>query len=126
LYSANGFYKNKYGIVQTLQYNTNKNKAIVPPMKWLDSIAPKKPIVSATNTTAATMQLQLKHTSIDANCFVIYKFAKNEKVDIADASKIEAITNTAMYNTKFSAIDFKYVVTSLDKIHNESDYVIVQ
>jgi uncharacterized lipoprotein YddW (UPF0748 family) len=126
LYSANGFYKNKYGIVQTLQYNTNKNKAIVPPMKWLDSIAPKKPTVIASNTNAASMQLQLKQNSIDANCYVIYKFAKNEKVDITDAGKIEAITNTSVYNTKNSAIDYKYVVTSLDKIHNESDYVIVQ
>jgi hypothetical protein len=94
-------------------------------MKWLDSIAPKKPTVIASNTNGTSMQLQLKQNSIDANCYVIYKFNKNEKVDIADASKIEAITNTNIYNTKNSAIDYKYVVTSLDKIHNESDYVIV-
>jgi uncharacterized lipoprotein YddW (UPF0748 family) len=126
LYSANGFYKNKYGIVQTMQYNINKNKAIVPPMKWLDSIAPKKPTVIIINNKAAVLQLQLKHNSADANCFVIYKFAKNEMVNIGDASKIESITNSANYTTAQNGFDYKYVVTSLDKIHNESEYVMVQ
>jgi uncharacterized lipoprotein YddW (UPF0748 family) len=126
LYSANGFYKNKYGIVQTLQYTTNATKAIVPPMKWLDSIAPQKPIVKTQKNGDGTWQLTLQQKSIDANYYVIYQFNKNEKIDIANAAKIEAIQNGNNYNTKQNGSMYKYVVTSLDKIHNESEYTIVE
>jgi uncharacterized lipoprotein YddW (UPF0748 family) len=126
LYSANGFYKNKYGIVQTLQYNTNAAKAIVPPMKWLDSIAPQKPIVKTQKNNDGFLQLSLTQKSIDANCFVIYKFDKNEKIDITNPQKIEAIQNGTNYITKQLASNYRYVVTSLDKIHNESDYTIAE
>jgi uncharacterized lipoprotein YddW (UPF0748 family) len=126
LYSANGFYKNKYGIVQTLQYHTNATKAIVPTMKWLDSIAPQKPIAKKSINADGTYLLTLQQKSIDANGYVIYKFDKNEKIDIANATKIEAIQGNHIYTTKQNGNAYKYVVTSLDKIHNESDYTIIE
>ena len=126
LYSANGFYKNKYGIVQTLQYNTNSSLAIVPPMKWLDNIAPAKPSYKKIKTASGVDALELKHNSADANCFVIYQFAKNEKIDIANAEKIEKITGENIYLLKNNWRDYKYVIASLDKIHNESEFVLIE
>jgi uncharacterized lipoprotein YddW (UPF0748 family) len=126
LYSANGFYKNKYGIVQTLQYNTNTSLAIVPPMKWLDNIAPAKPSYKKIKTASGVDALELKHNSADANCFVIYQFAKNEKIDIANAEKIEKITGENIYLLKNNWRDYKYVIASLDKIHNESEFVLIE
>jgi hypothetical protein len=112
--------------VQTLQYTTNASKAIVPAMKWLDSIAPQKPTVNTQKIEDGTLQLSLQQKSIDATCFVIYRFDKTEKIDITNALKIEAIQNGKSYITKQSSTNYKYVVTSLDKIHNESDYTIAE
>jgi uncharacterized lipoprotein YddW (UPF0748 family) len=126
LYSANGFYKNKYGIAQTLQYTINKTKAIVPPMKWLDSIAPKKPIANLQRKANGEVTIQLKHNSADANCFVVYRFLKTEKIDITQADKIIAIQNNSLFSTIDFAQQYKFVITSLDQIHNESDFIKVE
>jgi uncharacterized lipoprotein YddW (UPF0748 family) len=126
LYSTNGFYKNKYNFCTTLQYATNATKAIVPPMKWLDSIAPKKPQAIWIRSAAGIVQFKMIHNSPDANCFVIYKFLKSEKIDIANPKNIVAIQSDAIFEPKENMQQYKFAVTSLDKIHNESEYFIIE
>ena len=57
--------------------------------------------------------------------YVVYRFAKDEKVELNRASKIVAITNDTFYNLPYSGgnIKYKYVVTALDRLHNESKAV---
>ena len=54
--------------------------------------------------------------------YVIYRFAKGERVDLSDPSHIVAITRDTYYNLHFSVEpgQYTYVVTALDRLHNES------
>ena len=53
---------------------------------------------------------------------MVYRFAKGEKVDIADASKIVKITSDTMYKLPYEdgKHAYTYVVTALDRVGNES------
>ena len=56
--------------------------------------------------------------------YVVYKFEKGDRVDIADPSKIVAVTTDEFYEIPASEIrpgeKVKYAVTSLDRMSNES------
>ena len=58
--------------------------------------------------------------------YVIYRFAKGEKVDIEDPSHIVAITRDNFYKLPYEdgKTKYKYVVTALDRLHNESKKVV--
>ena len=57
--------------------------------------------------------------------YVVYRFGDKERVNIDDASHIVAITRNNFY--KFPYKDgknkYRYVVTALDRLHNESKSV---
>ena len=57
-----------------------------------------------------------------ATQYVVYRFAKDEKINIDKASNIVAITNDTFYNLPYQGGKgkYKYVVTALDRLHNES------
>jgi uncharacterized lipoprotein YddW (UPF0748 family) len=125
MYSANGFYKNKNNVIGNLKNYCLQNKAIVPSMKWLDSIAPTLPIVKKTRNKEGEY-FELKHNSNDANCFVIYKFEKNEKIDIENATKIFSVQGDGIFYKPVGASQSVFVVTSLDRTKNESNYTIIE
>lgn len=58
----------------------------------------------------------------EARRYVIYRFAKGEKVNLADASKIVEITYDNYYRLPYDGgtKKYKYVVTTLDRVGNES------
>ena len=53
---------------------------------------------------------------------MIYRFAKGEKVNVDDASKIVAITDKPFYKLPYDdgKTKYTYVVTALNRIQNES------
>ena len=57
-----------------------------------------------------------------AEKFVVYRFAKGEKVNLDDASKIVTITDNFFYKLPYEdgKEKFTYVVTALNRIQNES------
>jgi uncharacterized lipoprotein YddW (UPF0748 family) len=124
-YSAVWLAKDKLGAVSAIKNNEFANIAIVPPMKWLDSIAPKKPIVKIKSGTD-NYALEVKASSPDTWAYVLYKFNKNEKINTADATKIEQTFFDTYCFTKLSFKDYKYVITAIDRVHNESEYVIIE
>ena len=64
----------------------------------------------------------LKSWDDEAVKYVVYRFAKGEKVDINDPSKIITITNDTFYKLPYEKGHEKwtYVVTALDRLQNES------
>ena len=54
--------------------------------------------------------------------FVVYRFGNKEKVNLNDPSKIVAITRNSYYKLPYEngKTKFRYVVTALDRLHNES------
>lgn len=54
--------------------------------------------------------------------YVVYRFAKGEKVDINDAAKIVAFTKSTFFPLIYEGgqVKYTYVVTAVDRLHNES------
>jgi len=54
--------------------------------------------------------------------YCIYRFEKKEKVNLNDPSKIVAVTRTCFYKLPYDLgkVKYRYVVTALDRLHNES------
>ncbi len=104
-----------------------RTQALPPTMPFIDGKAPKKPKSPKPIWTPDGYVLFWKAPKgkgwKDApHRYVVYRFAKGEKVDIKDASHIVATT----YNTYFplpyekGKESWTYVVTTLDRMSNES------
>ena len=54
--------------------------------------------------------------------YVVYRFKSGEKVNLQDASRIVKITRDTFYKLPYEdgKIKYRYVVTALDRLHNES------
>ena len=57
--------------------------------------------------------------------YVVYRFANKEDVDLDDPSHIVAITNVPFYKLPYEdgETKYRYVVTALDRMWNESKAV---
>lgn len=104
-----------------------KSKALPPYMPFLDNKAPKKPAKMGDAWTEDGLMLhwsapKAKKWGDEARRYVIYRFAKGEKVNLADASKIVEITYDTYYRLPYDGgtKKYKYVVTALDRVGNES------
>ena len=57
--------------------------------------------------------------------YVVYRFENKEEVDIDDATHIVAITRNTFYKLPYEdgKTKYRYVITALDRLHNESKSV---
>ena len=57
--------------------------------------------------------------------YVVYRFDRKEKVDLDDASHIVAVTRNNFYRLPYEdgKTKYQYVITALDRLHNESKSV---
>lgn len=101
--------------------------ALQPLMPWLDDEAPKKvshvkPVWTSDGYILFWTAPKAKTEMDMAHMYVVYRFEKGEKVNIEDESKIVAITSNTYYKLPYVNGDTKYtyVVTALDRLHNES------
>jgi fibronectin type 3 domain-containing protein len=64
----------------------------------------------------------VKNTSKEELQFAVYRFAANEKISINSSANLIAIVRGTNYtDTAVGKTSNKYVVTALDRLHNESD-----
>lgn len=101
--------------------------ALQPSMPWIDKKAPKKvkdlalvwtnegPMLFWTPPTA-------KKEMDRAVRYVVYRFARGEKVDIENPAHIVAITSATYLRLAYAGgnSQYTYVVTALDRLQNES------
>lgn len=101
--------------------------ALQPLMPFLDSEAPKrprkvKPIWTSDGYILFWTAPKAKRWGDEVRKFVVYRFGKGEKIDIDNPSKIVKITTDRHlilpYDTGTER--YTYVVTSLDRVGNES------
>ncbi len=126
-FSSKSITNNLLGIQDSLRTNLFKYPALVPVMKWLDSIPPS-PVtnLSAVKNSNGVLVTWNKPTVNPAKYFIIYRFEDSTQIDINDPRNILAITyndTTSYLDTKTIAANIQsvtYVVTSLDRIHNET------
>lgn len=104
-----------------------KYPALQPRMEFIDDKAPKKPRKLKALWTSDGYFLfwqapRGKKWSDVATKYVVYKYGAGEKINIEDASKIVAITSQTFIKLPYDngKTKYTYVVTSIDRMSNES------
>lgn len=127
LWYAKSVTQNPGGYETLLRTNYWRNPALPPLMPFLDHKAPKKPKKVKPVWTSDGYVLfwtapKQHHWGDVVSRYVVYRFAKGERIDINKTSNIVAITTDTHLILPY--IDGKekytYVVTALDRVGNES------
>ena len=110
-----------------LEKNYHRYPALIPTSPFMDDKAPEKikklKMTWTMQGPVLNWQAPKAKTEMDkAIQYVVYRFAKGEKVNLADASKIVTITrdNFILLPYEDGKVKYQYVVTALDRLHNES------
>ncbi|WP_460976918.1 glycoside hydrolase family 10 protein [Spirosoma knui] len=136
-FSAKSLRDNPLGIRDSLQTNFYRHTALVPTMPWLDSIPPLPPRDVKAAMTPEGIEL-FWHQPAEAqdgdgaNQYVIYRFeGRRPRMRLEDPRCIIArcmgeettrfVDKTADLKKKYT-----YVITALDRLHNESKEVVVK
>ena len=82
-----------------------------------------KPVWTSDGLVLFWQSPKAKHWGDQVNKYVVYRFAKNEKINLDDPNHIVAITNNTFLNLPYQdgKQKYTYVVTSLDRVGNESE-----
>lgn len=108
-----------------LEQNYHKYPSLNPTMNFIDSKAPKKPrkarIEVRENKIFVVWDAPKAKKEMDkAKKFVVYMFGPNEKIDLNDATKIKAVSHKQHFELVGNLKGHTVVITSLDRMHNES------
>ncbi|NDV66141.1 glycoside hydrolase family 10 protein [Bacteroides sp. 224] len=105
----------------------HKYPALMPVFEFMDDKAPGKvrklkPVWTEDGYILFWTAPKAKKEMDKAVQYVVYRFNKKEKVDMDDPSHIVAITRNTFYKLPYDdgKTKYQYVVTALDRIHNES------
>jgi uncharacterized lipoprotein YddW (UPF0748 family) len=125
-FSAKSIYKNYSGLLDSLK-EIYKYPALIPVMSWKDFNPPAPPenLTIIFNEDKLNLKWDLPIRQEEISYFVIYKFNSNEVIDLDNPQKIIGIvdgrTNTFQDNfIRNEEEKFFYIVTSVDRMHNES------
>ena len=113
-----------------LEKDYHRYPALQPSMPFMDDEAPKKvrklkPVWTEDGYILFWTAPKAKNVMDEAMQYVVYRFAKGEKVDLEDPSKIVTITRNTFFQLPYEdgKARYTYVVTALDRLHNESKAV---
>ena len=122
--------QNPQGYQDMLRQVYHSTPALQPIMPWIDSKRPKKPRRTTVLWTENGPVLfwkapRGKKEMQKARQYVVYRFVKGEKVDLEESSHILCITSQTFLPLAYEGgnTDYVYVVTALDRLHNESKAV---
>jgi len=131
-YSSKHLSSNAAGLRDSLQYNLYRYKSLPPCMPWLDSIPPEPPLGLlarvADNRTSVILHWLPAAAAADgdeAYGYVVYRFNEGEPLDLDNPQNILYITYD---HTQLTYTDnmtrknghYRYVVTTIDRLKNES------
>ena len=125
---ANELFWNNGGIADSLKRNYHRYPALIPAYTHMHDRAPQKVKKLKAEWTAKGYLLHWKaeqsvHNPELASYFVIYRFENKEAIDLNDPSNIVAITRETSYLLPYDNGEqkYRYVVTAVDRFHNESE-----
>jgi uncharacterized lipoprotein YddW (UPF0748 family) len=128
-FSSKSLTNNPLGVTDSLSDDFYRYPALPPPMLWLDSIAPNRPQELTYKAAARSVTLIWKTPALARDKepvygYVIYRFIGDEKVALDDPKSILHIQYDASTTFVDDDIDrgktYKYVVTAIDRLKNES------
>ena len=102
-----------------------RTPALQPSMPWIDGKAPGKvKRLKAVNTSDGRVLFwtppKAKVWRDEAVEYVVYRFDERERIDLDNPAKILTVTRQCYYRLPASFGRSVYVVTALDRLHNES------
>lgn len=118
--------RNEAGIGDSLRNHYQRYPALIPAYTHLHDGKPKEVKDLKTDWTIVGYMLHWKKVELegpeDAHYFVVYRFNNKEKVNLDDPSKIVEITRNNWHILPYAdgSAKYKYVVTAVDRFHNES------
>ncbi len=130
-FSAKSLSKNDLSLSDSLKKLFSR-PALMPKMPWKDNISPLPPkLLQANKKSDKSIEIlwqdspQKPRDKEETYAFVIYRFNADEIINIENPSKIVAIVRNEgvlIYQDKSISLQkkYKYVVTALDRLHNES------
>jgi len=120
-YSISSFDKIPPAVLDSLRMRYCATPALVPPMKWLDSIPPPPPAITVIPSAQGSL-VQWQPPAQELLRYAVYRFVNDEPLTLERPDRIIGIVSkTEFLDTK--ANDFRkctYVVTALDRLWNES------
>jgi uncharacterized lipoprotein YddW (UPF0748 family) len=118
---------NYHGVADSLSSNQHSTIALVPAYPWLSKINPYEVSALQASQNADGISLNWQITpSLEPMCqghkFVVYRFNKGEKKNLDNAAAIREVTYSTTYKEKekLPKGTYTYVVTSLNRVNNES------
>lgn len=122
--------ENKGNYREVLANVYHKYPALIPASPFIDDEAPGKvkklkPVWTADGYILFWTAPKAKDEMDKAVRYVVYRFNNDEKVNLNDPSHIVEITTNTFYKLPYEngKTKYRYVVTALDRLHNESKVV---
>ena len=132
-FRAKTFRNNPQNIQDSLQNGLYKHYALIPPMKWIDSIPPCSPSDLKIKNNGTGLFLKWKEPEFKSNedktnYYVVYRFKVDEEINLKTANNIISIVRQPMYFDQEvkQGNRYKYVITSVDRLHNECEEYVME
>ncbi|WP_338044035.1 glycoside hydrolase family 10 protein [Paenibacillus lutrae] len=121
LFSLKDIRRNPLGLKTRLNEEIYASPALVPPMPWLDSTPPEPPADLQAASTADGIRLNWQAAGSEAAYFAVYRVDEGGGARLLDTVRSTG-GEAASYTDKTAPGDqtVRYVVTALDRLHNES------
>ncbi len=128
-FRASSFMRNRGNFRDSLRHNFYKTRALIPPMPWKDDIPARKPdsvkIKQQADGTLVTWKIPKE--ALDGEMparYVLYRVPKNSPVSAVEEPgnilEILPATEQSYFDNSPRHFQYDYLVTSLDRLHNES------
>ncbi len=128
-YNTTSVNANPLGMRDSLRNDLWSRAALLPQMPWIDNTAPQQPSALTTtlqNTNQVLVQWNAPPTTTveldKARQYVIYRFnsATNALTDSSAIRTVTAVDSLQFVDNNVPNGTYYYIVTSLDRLHNES------
>lgn len=119
--------RNPLAIKEKLQDEMYRYPSLVPTMPSIDNRPPAAPYLASASNEPNGVKLNWKNRDASTKYFVIYRFGKGERINLDDPTKIvDTVRRTGDRETYLdtkviSNQDYRYVITAVDRLHNESN-----
>ncbi len=132
-FSSKSLNTNRLGVADTLANNHYRYPALPPVMLWKDSIAPNRPenllaLQAGDNIVLSWKQPEEAKDREKAYGYVVYRFDEHESIDLDQAQAIKNIyyADITSWEDKHTerGKSYKYIVTAIDRLKNESEHSI--
>ena len=127
LYSLSNFNKIGTALEDSLRMSSFATIAIPPRMPWLIKAAPQKPTLQIAKTNAGNLlSWEINNPTNESIKYLVYKFEINEKINLENSRRILCLTQENSFLDKDAqhSKQYKYVLTALDRLWNESEGAI--